>query len=158
MPGSSVHGASPGKNTGVGNCCLLQGIFLIQGLNWGLLYCCSALAAELPGKPQPRTRINFKSLTSFWLYYSPFWCFRPWMLPYSSSCLLIHVWKKVSMCIWRIRECIILQDSENLFDKGFSWWPNINTCTPSAGGLSLIPGQGTRSPMPQLKTHCMRGC
>ena len=29
-PGSSVHGDSPGKNTGVGSHSLLQGIFLIQ--------------------------------------------------------------------------------------------------------------------------------
>ena len=32
-PGSSVHGDSPGKNTGVGCHALLQGIFLTQGLN-----------------------------------------------------------------------------------------------------------------------------
>ena len=32
-PGSSVHGESPGKNTGVGCHFLLQGIFLTQGLN-----------------------------------------------------------------------------------------------------------------------------
>ena len=30
-PGSSVHGASPGKNTGVGCHALLQGIFPTQG-------------------------------------------------------------------------------------------------------------------------------
>ena len=37
LPGSSVHGISPGKNTGV--CChfLLQGIFPTQGSNSGLL-------------------------------------------------------------------------------------------------------------------------
>ena len=35
-PGSSVHGDSPGKNTGVGCHVLLQGIFLTQGLNPGL--------------------------------------------------------------------------------------------------------------------------
>ena len=37
--GSSVHGDSPGKDTGV--CChfLLQGIFLTQGLNLGLSHC-----------------------------------------------------------------------------------------------------------------------
>ena len=29
----------PGKNTGVGNLSLLQGIFLTQELNWGLLHC-----------------------------------------------------------------------------------------------------------------------
>ena len=38
-PGSSVHGDSPGKNTGVGYHALLQGIFPTQGLNPGLPYC-----------------------------------------------------------------------------------------------------------------------
>ena len=37
-PGSSAHGDSPGKNTGVGCHALLQGIFLTQGSNSGLLY------------------------------------------------------------------------------------------------------------------------
>ena len=36
--GSSVHGDSPGKNTGVGCHFLLQGIFLAQGPNPSLLY------------------------------------------------------------------------------------------------------------------------
>ena len=30
---------SPGQNTGVGSCSLLQGIFPTQGLNTGLLHC-----------------------------------------------------------------------------------------------------------------------
>ena len=38
-PGSSVHGDSPGKNTGVGCHALLQGIFLAQGSNPGLPHC-----------------------------------------------------------------------------------------------------------------------
>ena len=38
-PGSSVQGDSPGTNTGVGCPCLLQGIFLSQGSNPGLLHC-----------------------------------------------------------------------------------------------------------------------
>ena len=37
--GSSVHGDSSGKNTGVGCHFLLQGIFLTQGLNPGLPHC-----------------------------------------------------------------------------------------------------------------------
>ena len=46
-PGSSVHGDSPGKNTGMGCLALLQGIFPTQGSNPGLpnfrwiLYCLS---------------------------------------------------------------------------------------------------------------------
>ena len=38
-PGSSVHGDSPGQNTGVGYHALLQGIFPTQGWNPGLLHC-----------------------------------------------------------------------------------------------------------------------
>ena len=38
-PGSSVHGDSPGKHTGVGCLALLQGIFPTQGWNPGLPHC-----------------------------------------------------------------------------------------------------------------------
>ena len=38
-PGSSVHGDSPCKKTGVGCHALLQGVFPTQGLNPGLLHC-----------------------------------------------------------------------------------------------------------------------
>ena len=47
-PGSSIHGDSPGKNTGVGCHALLQGIFPTQGSNPGplpcrqILYCLSS--------------------------------------------------------------------------------------------------------------------
>ena len=37
--GSSVHGGSPGKNTGMGCHSLLQGIFATQGSNLGLPHC-----------------------------------------------------------------------------------------------------------------------
>ena len=39
LPGSSVHGYSPGMNNGVGCHAFLQGIFPTQGLNPGLLHC-----------------------------------------------------------------------------------------------------------------------
>ena len=39
LPGSSVHGDSPGKYTGVGCHALLQGIFPTQGLNPNLKHC-----------------------------------------------------------------------------------------------------------------------
>ena len=38
-PGSSVHGDSPGKNTGVGSLSHLQRIFPTQESNWSLLHC-----------------------------------------------------------------------------------------------------------------------
>ena len=39
LPGTSVHGDSPGKNTGVGYHALLQGIFPTKESNPGLLNC-----------------------------------------------------------------------------------------------------------------------
>ena len=39
LPGSSVHGDSPHKNTGVGCRAFLQGFFTIQGSNPGLPHC-----------------------------------------------------------------------------------------------------------------------
>ena len=70
--GSSVHGDSPGKNTGVGCHSLLQGIFLTQGSNPGLLHCssfftdgatreasshwaCSSSSQELPNSRESNT-------------------------------------------------------------------------------------------------------
>ena len=38
-PGSSVHGHSPGKNTGVVCHALLQGLFSTQGMNLGIQHC-----------------------------------------------------------------------------------------------------------------------
>ena len=39
LPGSSVHGDSPGKNTGVGCYAFFQGIFSTQGSNPGVPHC-----------------------------------------------------------------------------------------------------------------------
>ena len=54
LPGSSVHGDSSGKNTGVGCHALLQGIVLTQGLeplSPPILNCRQILYPEPPGKP-----------------------------------------------------------------------------------------------------------
>ena len=55
-PDSSVHGNSPGRNTGVGCHALLQGIFPTQGLNSCLLHVlhwqAGSLPLVLPRKPQ----------------------------------------------------------------------------------------------------------
>ena len=53
-PGSSVHGDSPGKSTGVGcHALLLQGIFPTQGSNPGLPHGRQiVLPTEPPGKPK----------------------------------------------------------------------------------------------------------
>ena len=43
---------NPGKNTGMGSHSLLQGLFLTQGSNQGLLHCRQILHCGPPGKPQ----------------------------------------------------------------------------------------------------------
>ena len=59
-PGSSVHGDSPGKNTGVGFHALLQGIFASKGSNPGLprcrwiLYCLSHQGFKMYYRDFPR--------------------------------------------------------------------------------------------------------
>ena len=53
LPGSSVHGESTGKNTGVGSHSILQSIFTTQGSNWGLLHWqVDSLLFNLLGKPK----------------------------------------------------------------------------------------------------------
>ena len=53
-PGCSVHGDSPGKDTGVSCHALLQGIFPIQGSNPGLLHCRQILyQLSHPSGPTP---------------------------------------------------------------------------------------------------------
>ena len=64
LPGSSVHGDSPDKNTGVGSHSLLWGIFPTQGSNPTLLHCRQilyhlshqtnpSLVSNTQGKPCP---------------------------------------------------------------------------------------------------------
>ena len=60
-PGSSVHGDSPGKNTGVGGPALLQGLFPTQGSNPGLPHCRQILyCLSHQGSP---------GITKHWLYF-----------------------------------------------------------------------------------------
>ena len=52
-PGSSVHGDSPGKNTGVGSHALLQGIFPTPGIKpRSPTLQVDSLPSEPPGKPK----------------------------------------------------------------------------------------------------------
>ena len=67
-PGSSVHGDSPGKTTGVGYHALLQGIFRTPGSNPGLqLYRQILYNLSHQGSPLIQTtmyKINYKD--TFW--------------------------------------------------------------------------------------------
>ena len=57
LPGSSVHGDSPGKNTGVDCHALLQGTFPTQGLNPGLP-CCRQILYHLSHQGSPALKTN----------------------------------------------------------------------------------------------------
>ena len=67
LPGSSVHGDSLGRNTGVGCHTLLQGIFPTQGSNPGLLHCRQILChLSHQGKPK-NTGVDSLSLLQ-WIF------------------------------------------------------------------------------------------
>ena len=59
-PGSSVHGDSPGKNTGVGCHALLQGIFPTKGSNPGLPHCRRILNCLTHQGNPPTILVKFK--------------------------------------------------------------------------------------------------
>ena len=52
LPGSSVHGDSPGKNTGVGCHAFLQGIFPTRDQPRSPALQLDSVPSELPGKPK----------------------------------------------------------------------------------------------------------
>ena len=95
-PASSVNGISHGKNTGVGCCFLLHGIFLTQELNLHLLYLLHWQADSLPiappGKPKPVLSLLFShsvvsdSLRPCELQHTRLPCLSPTPRAYSKSC------------------------------------------------------------------------
>ena len=71
-PGSSIHGDSPGKNTGVGCHAFLQGICPTQGSNPGFLHCrrshLSHWGSPLDSMYMHKYILVFLFLNSFTLY------------------------------------------------------------------------------------------
>ena len=61
-PGSSVHGDSLGKNTGVGGRALLQSIFPTQGSNLCLLCLLRWQAGSLPLAPPGKLHLILKAM------------------------------------------------------------------------------------------------
>ena len=70
-PGSSVHGDSPGKNTGVGCYALIQGIFPTQGSNPGLPHCRQILYhLSHQGSWSPEWALSGPSWSLLWRLYT----------------------------------------------------------------------------------------
>ena len=103
-PGSSVHGDSPGKNTGVGCHALLQGIFPTQGSNpclqhcgWTFFFFFNHLSHQgfHSGSPEWHGRQNSKMTTQpFHLPWHPLLLYRH---QFSSVQLLSHDWLFVTL-------------------------------------------------------------
>ena len=89
-PGSSVHGYSPGKNTGVGCCCLLQGIFQTQELSPGPPHC-KWILYHLSHQGSPIFQLTFpNSLITLGLF-SGYFCQSLLLLTYmGATYLLLH--------------------------------------------------------------------
>ena len=73
-PGFSVHGDSPGENTGVGGRALLVGIFSTQGSNPALLHC-RRILYHLSHQGSPL--FSLVQLLS---------CVQPWVTPWTAAC------------------------------------------------------------------------
>ena len=115
LPGSSVHGDSPGKNTGVGCHFLLQGIFPTQGLN--------------PGLPNCRQMLYHLSHQG-----------RPLMEPCIGGRIAIHLRHRVSPFIWIWHSSIEEQNSPLLGTSLVVQWLRLHA--PNAGGLGFDPWSG----------------
>ena len=127
-PGSSCPWDSPGKNTGVDSHSLLQGIFLTQGLNPGLLHRqVDSLLSEPPGKPKSHM---WKILCIFLAYpfSKNFKCLRHCVVPFwvRGYCSALG-----SLWTW-----VIIKDLEKWGDSGISSFHFYLCC--SLGDKSLI--------------------
>ena len=157
-PGSSVHGDSPSKNTGVGYLALLQGIFPALDLNPGLPHCRQILyclnhqgsprilewvaypSSGGPSRPSNQTEVS---------------CIAARFLPAKLPCLSNLLTKATSTVIWgeptRVRnpaECLANSFSPNSLQQFYiiglallpASFPSMGCCT------LLIPFQEQGSP------------
>ena len=80
LPGSSVHGNYPGKNTDVGYHSLLQGIFPTQRLNLSLLHCRQILyRLSHQGSLSSRLQHSNEELVDSCIHF-PIWSWPPQLL------------------------------------------------------------------------------
>ena len=118
--------SSPGQNTGVGSCSLLQGIFLTQGLNPGLpTLQADSLPAEPPGKPKDTAvdslsllqeifltqELNWGLLHCRWIFYQ---------LSYQGSSSR-HMGETVSSCTFMHLESCWGEEIRCFFFVGYRW-------------------------------------
>ena len=109
--GSSVHGDSPGKNTGVGCHALLQGIFSTQGWNPSFLHC-RQIHYHLSYQRSPTSVMNVKVAQSCPTFCGP-----------------------MDYRVHRILQARILEWVAFPFSRGSSQARDRNQISPIAGGF-----------------------
>ena len=146
-PGSSVHGDSPGKNTGVGCYALLQGIFQTQGSNPGLPHCRWILyCLSHQGSPLPRIAA-FKFIKIF---------------PVKIYKALVHN-RGCSRYCGRYAEVVPTFKKKYLFRYFWLCWLFVSACefslVEASGGYSLVAGTGfSLLWLLLLQNTCSRAC
>ena len=121
--GSSVHGDSPGKNTGLGCHALLQGIFPTQGLNPDL-WPCRQILYHLSHQGSPPYAIRFSPvqlLSRVQLFATPWTAARQASLSINKSRSLLKL-----MCV----------------ESGDAIQPSHPLSSPSPPALNLFQNQG----------------
>ena len=162
MPGYSVNGDSPGKNTGVGCHTLFQGIFPTQGSNQGLLHCrqilyqlrvireapvqCCLRSFSLACLPCLGWGLDLGSTTALPLGPWAFWRGFTWPKPPSWTPRL-----HFTFFLWapaKLRLTLQGMRSENLLGNcgqwGFPGRPVVETLPSNAGDAGSIPVWGAK--------------
>ena len=115
-PGSSVHGNSPGKNTGLGCHALLQGISPTQGMNPDLPQCRRILCHP---SHQESLEIAYKSLPKPYIYpvISAVFLTHPY-----AQISVLHIWWIFSDNFWSLRPTRRISNYHSLFYLVFQQW------------------------------------
>ena len=103
LPGSFVHGDSPGKNTGVGCHALLQGIFPTQGSNPGLQHCRQIHCLSHWGRPRILERVVYPSpgeLPTQESYQGLLHCVCVCVCVYVYMCVCVCMYICVCVCVY----------------------------------------------------------
>ena len=143
-PGSSIHGDSPGNNTGVGCHALLQGIFPTQGSNPGLPHCRRILYhLSHQGSPISPKELSFESWA--WISLAVQWLRLHWTIQRTqvqslvwelrSTCRQVQLKNKIQFLNYIFEPQAFLPDRAALFSPWSPKWQIL----PNSSKISHIP-------------------
>ena len=150
--GSSVHGDSPGKNTGVGCRALLQGIFPTQGANLGLPHCRWILYhLRHQGNIYIHTHIYIHNFICIY-YLSMHLLMDISVASMSWLFWIVLLWTRECIYLFKLPFCLVICPEVGLLDHmvslflvfwvnlsaGFWWWLHQFTLPPAVAEHSLF--------------------